>query len=392
MAKYNSYVTNAKKCGPGQLKVKRRGYTRAGKRVKATTYCAPDRGRPGRGPKTIPTPRKGSLGGPGYTKKTAEARHRELRKHLRDHGYASTVAAIQSRINLGRRTMSARALRVFEADKKWLQRTVGRNPRRNARSTRRWRVKGVTRQGLMKIPGVRSAKRVDRGVYEIVVDDDVEVVFWAGELELLGTFCDVKAGVCEKVARDEDGLIGPSAKFRLKDVFSGLSTNRNAKTMAKKRNKKGSSAGLRKARAIRGAMALGVSKTKANELYDAGKLTATGRPKAGARGMPADMKEALGPKKKRKKATKKKAKKRTKKKTTRKGRPAKLTKKQRASKRRPRPGTKTRKKICKKRLTKEGKRRAGLARRRGEGKQLAQVRWCRNFMNLKVAEKDLGLV
>lgn len=119
---FQSYVTNAKKCPPGEMKITRRGYnTKAGKRVKPATFCATDRGRPGRGPKTIPTPRKGALGGPGYTIKTTEARHRLLRKHLREHGYASTIAALQSRINLGSRTMTRTALAVFEKDKRWVQ-------------------------------------------------------------------------------------------------------------------------------------------------------------------------------------------------------------------------------------------------------------------------------
>lgn len=121
------------KCRKGEIKVSRSGYTRVdGTRVSATTFCAPDRGAPGRGPDIIPTPRPGSLGGPGYTSKSAEARHRILRKHVRDHGYASTIATLQSRINLGHRTMGKKALAVFESDKRWAQRTFsgksGRNP------------------------------------------------------------------------------------------------------------------------------------------------------------------------------------------------------------------------------------------------------------------------
>jgi len=102
--------------------VVRQGHRRKdGSRVKGTSYCATDRGRPGKGPKTIPTPRAGALGGPGYTERSDSARRRILDDHTEKYGYASTVSALQSRINLGSQTMSERALSVFQRDKKWLQ-------------------------------------------------------------------------------------------------------------------------------------------------------------------------------------------------------------------------------------------------------------------------------
>lgn len=79
------------------------------------------RGRVKKAAARIGTPRKGSLGGPGYTRRSVEARHAVLREHLRKYGYASTIAALQSRINLGHTNMDRRSLDVFELDKAWLQ-------------------------------------------------------------------------------------------------------------------------------------------------------------------------------------------------------------------------------------------------------------------------------
>jgi len=330
MSSYQSYVTNSRKCGPGQIKVTRRGTARA----KGTTYCATDRGKPGRGPKKIPTPRPGALGGPGYTQKSERTRHGLLRTHNKKYGYASTISALQSRINLGKRTMSPAALRVFRADKTWVQSALK--------------------------PKERNA-------------------------------------------------------------------------MATKRKGRGSSAGLRKAKAVRGAMALGVSKMAANKLYDEGKLTPTGKPKKGARGIPQGMKSALGPSKKKttkkrskKKTSKKKTtKKRSKKKTTRsvakqvkKAPPRRATKKRakKSSARKrssykqhgkslPRSGgrslraSKTKKgSVCFKKgrkgtVTKAVSKAANRVRegKQGQsGRPLAYQRWCRNFMNLNIPEGDLG--
>lgn len=159
---FQSYVTHAKKCPPGEIKITRRGYnTKAGKRVKPATFCATDRGRPGRGPKTIPTPRKGALGGPGYTTKTTEARHRLLRKHLREHGYASTIAALQSRINLGSQTMTRTALAVFEKDKRWVQKhgetmAKTKNARKKPRTAKQ---KAATKKMLAANKRKRTGKK-----------------------------------------------------------------------------------------------------------------------------------------------------------------------------------------------------------------------------------------
>lgn len=97
--------------------------------------CEPGRYRPKKGPSKgkcvpgIPTPRRGSLGGPGYTTKSATARRRILERHVKDYGYRSTISALQSRINLGSKTMGTKALAAFRADVKWLQSNAKmRNP------------------------------------------------------------------------------------------------------------------------------------------------------------------------------------------------------------------------------------------------------------------------
>lgn len=286
---YTSFTTNASgpKCGPGKIKVTRQGHRRKdGTAVKGASYCAPDRGKPGKGPKTIPTPHRGSLGGPGYTERSDPARHRILNEHVAEYGYASTISALQSRINLGQRTMSKRALAVFSRDKKWVQ----------------------SKHGSKTMAKKKSNKK---------------------------------------------------------------------RNVARPRKVGGQSKGLRKARAIRGAMSkLGVSKTAANKLYDEGKLTPTGeRRKSG-----------------KKKSTKKKAaKKRTSKKRSKKRGSKKAAKRSSGRKKATkRSSTRRKKKKCPaKKTATAAARRVQRGQKGRSGRPLANARWCRNFMDLDVDEKDL---
>lgn len=83
------------------LKVTRKGYTRAdGTKVKSTTYYTPDRGAPGRGPKTLPPISKkpsDSLSQYGYKlSKPASDRHNALDAAAKDKG----VVAVTKRLNL----------------------------------------------------------------------------------------------------------------------------------------------------------------------------------------------------------------------------------------------------------------------------------------------------
>lgn len=168
------------------------------------------------------------------------------------------------------------------------------------------------------------------------------------------------------------------------------------------------SKGLVKAHAVKGAMRLGVSNETANRLYDAGKLTPSGHPKKGARGIPKGMKDASKKKKApaKKPAKRKKAKKRTKavakRKTTK---PAKRKKTKRAPPTPRKRGSARPIKVkrrgsaptrgCKR--AKPGAQSVASAARRvqaGEagmsGTPLAYERWCRNFSNVeKYSEADL---
>ena len=75
-----------------KIKVTRKPYTRAdGTHVKGTTYYTTDRGKPGKGPKTLPPIPKEpshSLSQYGYKVSDAEAkRHKSLDKAAKDKGY-----------------------------------------------------------------------------------------------------------------------------------------------------------------------------------------------------------------------------------------------------------------------------------------------------------------
>lgn len=133
-----------------KLKVRRKGYWRKaytrsdGVRVKrtwvpATTFMVADRGKPGRGPKTIKIRSEGALGGPGYAEKSARARHAELRKSVRRDGYARTARRIAAIRGLGKRTMSRKDLQTFEADQKWLRDQYGDPPKKRKRTKRKKR-------------------------------------------------------------------------------------------------------------------------------------------------------------------------------------------------------------------------------------------------------------
>lgn len=498
---YRSHVANGKKCRPGTLEIRRVGYTtKRGTKVKATSYCAPDRGRPGRGPKTIPTPRKGALGGPGYTSKSATARHRLLNKHLRDHGYSSTISALQSRINLGKRTLSRSALKVFEDDKHWVQKTHSpkkRASKRNAPSTYHsightgdHRTKSLigtpdhinikrlkkpeiikeTAEWLQRHPPVGSAGWVtmtdkrgyrigtwesESGVWKTRTDPRpaskrgksmlnrnaikrnaasptetrTAELLWSGlgrdygwriyRQPWDGAVFILNAGGSKRLPYWQDidpAKVPKRIRERYEKIVAKLATKKNAARgtapgrrntkMSKKTIKRNAkvSPGLRKAQAVKRAMAIGVTRAKANELYDAGKLTAAGRPKKGARGIPQSMKDALAApkktaKKKPRKAKKKVAKKR--KKATAKKSPRKVSKRKVAKKlparKSKRPGAKKKGGVCYKKGTKKVTKTVKAAARRvqrGEkgrsGRPLAYQRWCRNFNNLSVPESELG--
>jgi hypothetical protein len=126
-------TTRAKKCPPGQISrdgYTRKGYTRKdGTRVKPTKVpasCIPDRGEPGKGKDIVPELREGKLGGPGYLKKSAKARHAILNKCVKKYGYISCLRSLQYLLVLGKNEWSKSQLDKVRADMKWLEKTHGK--------------------------------------------------------------------------------------------------------------------------------------------------------------------------------------------------------------------------------------------------------------------------
>ena len=120
-----------------KIRVRRKGYWRKaytrsdGARVKKTwvpptTFEIKDRGRPGRGPKTIKIKSEGALGGPGYAEKSAVKRHAALRRSVKRDGYARTARRLAAIRGLGKRTMSQHDRQIFERDQRWLKKTFGK--------------------------------------------------------------------------------------------------------------------------------------------------------------------------------------------------------------------------------------------------------------------------
>lgn len=126
-------------CGRGEIPIDRKGYTRrahtrqdgtrvAATRVPRTTYCAPDRGRPGvtsfgaesgkrKGTKPL-IQREGKLGGPGYTTKPQAERHKLLERCQKKYGYRSCLGSLQVLLNSSE--IKGRTRQTLSADKKWL--------------------------------------------------------------------------------------------------------------------------------------------------------------------------------------------------------------------------------------------------------------------------------
>jgi hypothetical protein len=167
---------------------------------------------------------------------------------------------------------------------------------------------------------------------------------------------------------------------------------------------KAQKAALAKGQTIAAATRKGMSKTKARKLYDAGLLTRAGEEKK-----PTAKKKAATKKKVAKRKTAKKRAKTAAKKATQKRSGAVKAAAARKSKRGQRQLTYTyggetferksgrtkgkslRKKgsPCYKKDTRPVRRQAGAELAAGDGTKAALVRWCRNYMNLSVAECDL---
>lgn len=124
--KRSSRKSNAKSCGRGKIRVRRKPYTRAdGTRVAGATYCAEDRGAPGRGPKVIEMEHEGSLGGPGYLKKSAKTRHGLLSKAVKKSGYQSVLGKLNALAVYGKREFTAAQKKKIEQDRDWLVEKYG---------------------------------------------------------------------------------------------------------------------------------------------------------------------------------------------------------------------------------------------------------------------------
>ncbi len=130
------------RCKKGQLKVKRKGYTRKdGTKVKGSTFCIKDQGKPGRGPDLVPEIKEGTLGGPGYTKKKAAARHRLLSTCVKKYGYEKCLGKLNYLGVVGKNTWPKSRLAKIDADRNWLVKKYGGEgsfgPRKNPTMSKR---------------------------------------------------------------------------------------------------------------------------------------------------------------------------------------------------------------------------------------------------------------
>ncbi len=128
----------SKKANP-EVTIRRKGYTtKRGKYVKPARFKIKDQGRPGvrsfgaksatgkyahrRKMKPLIT-HEGTLGGPGYTKKSQATRRRILAKCVKEFGYRSCLGKVQ--VLLISTAIKPATRKVLEADKKWLMGKYG---------------------------------------------------------------------------------------------------------------------------------------------------------------------------------------------------------------------------------------------------------------------------
>ena len=117
---------NPVSCDEGEIPVRRRAYKRRdGTRVRATEYCAPDRGKPGRGKKLFTIKRRGDLGGPGYLDKKDKERQKLLDKSVKKYGYRSTLGKIHALEILGKNTYTKKQLQKLKKDRTYLRKKYG---------------------------------------------------------------------------------------------------------------------------------------------------------------------------------------------------------------------------------------------------------------------------
>ena len=135
MAKKRS-KKRGKRCPPGKISVRRKGYTRKaftkkdGTQVKASrvpgsTFCVTDRGAPGKGPKVIPPLEPGKLGGPGYLKKSATERHKILDRCVKREGYRECLGHVQALSVFGKHTFKKTQKDKLVAYRKYLVKKYG---------------------------------------------------------------------------------------------------------------------------------------------------------------------------------------------------------------------------------------------------------------------------
>jgi len=104
-----------RRCPSGKILTK--GFTRKdGTRV--APFCTFDKGAPGKGPKTLPKPKKGGL--KGWTKDAPETvRHAALLKVMREEGCAT---AIRKMVLIGNITADMPTKTLLRLDREWLRR------------------------------------------------------------------------------------------------------------------------------------------------------------------------------------------------------------------------------------------------------------------------------
>ncbi len=377
MPTYESYVTNTKKAG-----VARRGLNSGGKKAKGTSYASPPkRKRAAAKNQRAARGQAAAVGRGARMKPLADA----WAQFLRSHGLNRTPL---------NRSFPGIKPRVVSAIKYG---GIGGHPHQDELD--------YSKASLAEL--VALARKISK-------DPDATAAQARQAAKYATELADIKSQV---------GRVTINPKSSSKET--GMTTRNGPRAKRKRRaegrqaKKKTSSKGLDKARAIRGAMALGVSKDTANRLYDAGKITDTGHPKKGARDVPKGMKEASKKKKAPAKTAKKTAKKKAKKKTSKKK--AKKRTKAVAKRKTTKPAKRKKVKRAPPTPRKKGSARPIKVKRRGtaptrgckrakpgaqsvasaarrvqagqegmSGTPLAYERWCRNFANVeKFSEADL---
>lgn len=113
---------NNNKCPQGEIVRKAYSYMRKdGTRVHVPAKCVADRGLKGKGPKVLPTLKKGTLSAFGYTSKDTKAKRRKMLREAVDGIGATLIFRKLNAVMILNRNTNPKISKIFQEDRDWIK-------------------------------------------------------------------------------------------------------------------------------------------------------------------------------------------------------------------------------------------------------------------------------